>query len=300
MGELGVLLIGHGSRADGANNGMHRVAERLREQGKYDVVEVGFMIRNFPSIEDGAATCVANGARTVLLIPYFLHTGLHLIEDLPNAVPRLQKLHPGVRFTLGQPMGLHPALLDIVADRIQECKLAAEQGVSVQGDAILQRGKHLTHESHSPVARPSALFAVAAAKVAVQALKTQRKWWQVEVFSEEGEIARFPVKRCEVSSDRARSAVSVDAGDGEDDAYQLEVYVEASRREAPGVVVDLGEGIEAVLAPKDRPALVRRIDAAAAGVMGPTLAERGVRLRVSVPWWERARTVHQLEVKRRT
>jgi len=296
MGELGVLLIGHGSRADGANDGMHRVAERLREQGKYDVVEVGFMIRNFPSIEDGAAICVAKGARTVLLIPYFLHTGLHMIEDLPNAVPRLEKLHPGVRFTLGQPMGSHPALADIVADRIQECKLAAEQGVTVQGDAILQRGKHLTHESHSGIARPSALFAVAAAKVAVQALKTQRKWWQVDVSSEEGEIVRFPVKRCELSSDRARSAVAVDGGDGEDDAYQLEVYVEASRREAPGVAVDLGEGIEAVVAPEDRSSLVDGIEAAAIGVLGPTLAERGVRLQVSVPWWDRARTMHQLEV----
>jgi hypothetical protein len=141
---------------------------------------------------------------------------------------------------------------------------------------------------------------VAAAKVAVQALKTQRKWWQVDVSSEEGEIVRFPVKRCELSSDRARSAVAVDGGDGEDDAYQLEVYVEASRREAPGVAVDLGEGIEAVVAPEDRSSLVDGIEAAAIGVLGPTLAERGVRLQVSVPWWDRARTMHQLEVKRRT
>ncbi len=250
------------------------------------------MIRNFPSIEDGAASCVEKGADTVLLIPYFLHTGLHLIEDLPNAVPRLHKLHPGVRFVLGQPMGLHPGLIDIVSDQIKECKLATEQEITTQGDAIPQRGKHLTDDSDPQVVHLPTLSVVAAAKVAAQALKTQRNVWQVEVLSEAGERIRLPVNRCETNADTARSAVAL-GGDGDDDEDQLEVYAEIHRKETPGVSVVLSEGIEAMIAPADRPSLVRELETVSAEALGPSLADRGVRLRVLAPWRGDASSTYQ-------
>lgn len=289
MGKVGVLLLGHGSRADGANDGMHRVAEVLRSRGEYDVVEVGFMIRNFPSIEDGAALCVQQGADTVLLIPYFLHTGLHLLEDLPAAVPHLERLHPGVRFVLGQPMGLHPKLVDIVVDRVEECRALVEQGAAAQEEIVGRHGRHGPHPmGSSRRAQPSAFFIVAAARAAAQALKAQRKLWQTEVSLPSGERAAFPVKRCEVGSTRARTAVVIETGDGEDEASQVEVYSEALWQDAPGLTVELGEGIDTLVGPAEQPSLIQGIEKATSGVFGSALSERGVRVAVSVPWVERA------------
>lgn len=283
MGKTAILLLGHGSRADGANDGMQGVVESLRLRGEYEIVETGFMIRNFPSIEDGAALCVRKGADTVLMIPYFLHTGLHLIEDLPDAVPRLEKLHPGVRFVLGQPMGLHPKLVEIVEDRIAECKEAAAQGVNIQGDAILQKGKHLTHEPRTSAPPARLVFAMAASKAAAIALKAQRKLWMVEVTSPQGGRIRLPVKRCEADPDRSRSAVVVDVDDEGGEAAKIEVYAEATWETAPGLVIELGVGAGGVLSAEEG-ALIRGIEKAASEALGSALTERGVRLAVSVPW----------------
>ncbi len=280
MGKIAVLLLGHGSRADGANDGMHRVAEALRKCGEYDIVEMGFMIRNFPSIEDGAAACVRRGADMVLMVPYFLHTGLHLIEDLPDAVPHLEKLHPGVRFVLGQPMGLHPKLVEIVEDRIRECRVAGEQGVTITGDAVLQRGMHVTHWRDSSVVHPPAVFATAAALAAVLALNGRRKQWQVEVPLADGKRARLPVKRCEVGPEGSRSAVVVDTGEDEDS--EREVYAEAAWQDGAGLRVELGEGTSLLAA--ENALLIRGIEDAVSPAIGSILSERGIRLVISVPW----------------
>ncbi|MHB0871218.1 MAG: sirohydrochlorin chelatase [Chloroflexota bacterium] len=282
VGKTAILLLGHGSRADRANDGMQGVAESLRRRGEYQIVETGFMIRNFPSIEDGAALCVGKGADTVLMIPYFLHTGLHLIEDLPNAVPRLEKLHPGVRFVLGQPMGLHPKLVEIVEDRIAECKEAAEQGVSIQGDAILQRGKHLTHEPRTSATPAPLMFAMAASKAAAAALKTQRKLWMVEVSPPEGGRIRVPVRRCEASPDSGGSAVTIDVAGKGDEASETEVYAEAVWRATPGLAVELGQGVSVLDTEKET--LIRGIEKAASEALGSVSAERGIRVVVWVPW----------------
>jgi len=259
---------------------MHRVAEALRARREYDIVELGFMIRNFPSIEDGAAACVGKGADMVLMVPYFLHTGLHLIEDLPDAVPHLEKLHPGVRFVLGQPMGLHPKLLEIVEDRIRECRVAGEQGVAVTGDAVLQRGMHVTRGRDSSVVHPPAVFAQGAAIAAALALKGRRKQWQVEVALGDAQRKKLSVKRCEVGPEMARGAVVIDRGEAE--GSEREVYAEATWLAEKGLRVELGEGT-GLLVTEDA-LLIRGIEEAVSRAVGSTLSERGIRLAISVPW----------------
>ena len=122
MTRVGVVLLGHGSRAREANDGMYQVLEAVRRQGKRSIVEAGFMGMNPPTIEEGVAACVSQGAEVVLLIPYFLHLGVHVQTDLPETVRELRARYPGVQFALGSPFGFHPKLVEAVLDRIAECE----------------------------------------------------------------------------------------------------------------------------------------------------------------------------------
>ena len=45
----------------------------------------------------------------MLMIPYFLSAGVHLLRDLTAARDALGRLHPGVRFLLGTAPGAAPA-----------------------------------------------------------------------------------------------------------------------------------------------------------------------------------------------
>ena len=115
-----LLLIAHGSRRTEANAELDRIAERLRERGRYPIVQSSFLEIAEPSIEDGGAKCVERGATKVVMLPYFLSPGRHVVEDLTAARTKLCERFPAVRFSLAEPLGSHPLILDVIEQRARE------------------------------------------------------------------------------------------------------------------------------------------------------------------------------------
>jgi sirohydrochlorin ferrochelatase len=118
--KSGLLLIAHGSRQEDANADLDRLAEAVCALGTYGVVEKAFLELAEPSVAEGAARCVARGVRRVILLPYFLSAGIHVRRDLAEARARLAQAHPEVEFRLAEPLGPHPLLLEIVAERARQ------------------------------------------------------------------------------------------------------------------------------------------------------------------------------------
>ena len=115
-----VLLIAHGSRQQSANDDLRDLVARLAATGNYPIVEGCFLELAEPDIPSGALQCVSRGATRVLLIPYFLSSGVHLERDLRAARDELSRIHPHVEFRLGAPLGPHPLLDQLVLTRIGE------------------------------------------------------------------------------------------------------------------------------------------------------------------------------------
>jgi len=113
-----VLLIAHGSRHEPANADLRLLAERMAERGDYPIVEAGFLELTEPDIASAGDLCVDRGAGRVLMVPYFLSMGVHLLRDLTAAREDLQGRHPSVRFVLGPPLGPDPMLDRLVAERV--------------------------------------------------------------------------------------------------------------------------------------------------------------------------------------
>ncbi|NQV25053.1 MAG: cobalamin biosynthesis protein CbiX [Rhodopirellula sp.] len=115
-----VLLIAHGSRRDEANHDLVVVADRLREQSDYEIIVPSYLELAAPSIPDGARQCVTAGANHVLMMPYFLSAGSHVTRDLERFLAEAAAEFTAVQFDLCPPLGLHPLMLQIVKDRLQE------------------------------------------------------------------------------------------------------------------------------------------------------------------------------------
>lgn len=115
-----VLFLGHGSRAPEANEAMYRVMDLFRRRSGYAIVEAGFMELNPPTIEEGVAACVRQGAGRIVVIPYFLHLGMHVRRDLPEVIGACRGRYPGVEFVFGPHIGFHPLLADILLERVRE------------------------------------------------------------------------------------------------------------------------------------------------------------------------------------
>lgn len=117
-----LLLIAHGSRRPEANADLEHVAEQLRARGRYAIVQVSFLELAAPTIEEGGAICAEHGAADVILLPYFLSAGKHVVEDLVAARERLQARFPKCRFALAEPLGRHPLLLEVLEQRAKDAE----------------------------------------------------------------------------------------------------------------------------------------------------------------------------------
>ena len=116
-----VILIGHGSRAAGADEDMERIAEALRSSGG-GIVELCRMGGRGTPFAEVFETCVRRGATEIIVIPYFLHFGVHLRQDIPEMLREAVAKHPEVRLVLGKHLGYDDSLAALVQKRLRESK----------------------------------------------------------------------------------------------------------------------------------------------------------------------------------
>jgi sirohydrochlorin ferrochelatase len=118
--KTAILLMAHGSRVAEANDAVNVIAGMLRRTGEYDIVEVSFRENHAPNIQKGIDACVEKGAERILLVPYFLYLGAHVLEDLPKELEEARIRHPRIEMAMGRHLGVHPKLAEIVHERIGE------------------------------------------------------------------------------------------------------------------------------------------------------------------------------------
>lgn len=117
---VAVLLIAHGSRRQEANDDLIKLAELISARREYKSVEVSYLELAKPTILDGGRTCVVGGAKRVLMLPYFLSAGVHVVNDLEESRRHLAQEFPNVEFALCPHLGLHPLMAEIVVSRLRE------------------------------------------------------------------------------------------------------------------------------------------------------------------------------------
>lgn len=115
-----VLLIAHGSRRDAANHDLVQLADLVLQRGRYQIVEVSYLELAGPTIPSAGRTCVERGARRVLMLPYFLSAGVHVVNDLEDHRKKLAAEFPDVEFVLCPHLGLHPLMAEIVLERLEQ------------------------------------------------------------------------------------------------------------------------------------------------------------------------------------
>jgi len=118
--KTAILLMAHGSRIPQANDAAREVAKIVQEITGFEIVEVAFREMHEPNIQHGIDTCVTRGAGRILLMPYFLFMGAHVLHDLPKEIAAAQKRHPGLVLEMGAHLGVHRKLAEVESERINE------------------------------------------------------------------------------------------------------------------------------------------------------------------------------------
>ncbi|MFC6837521.1 CbiX/SirB N-terminal domain-containing protein [Halomarina ordinaria] len=132
LDDEAVLLVGHGSRREQSNEQVRTLAADL--EGRLGVpVDAGFLELATPSIAD-AIDGLASSASRVSVVHLSLFAASHVKNDVPLAVGRARRDHPGLTIHNGAHLGVHPALVDLLDDRASAVEAAL--GVDREADDV--------------------------------------------------------------------------------------------------------------------------------------------------------------------
>ncbi len=117
-----LIIIGHGSPLKEANNlkAVGRLLHSALHNGcKKDCVSVAYLQFGKPDLRECIRTAVDDGARKIIIHPYFLTSGMHVTKDIPMIIEEAKGLYPHVEFLYTEPLGFHERLVEIIKDRIK-------------------------------------------------------------------------------------------------------------------------------------------------------------------------------------
>lgn len=80
-GEIGILLVGHGSSLPYGEEVLYKLAKEYRKNSDY-LVEVGFMNISEPSIATAVDTLKKKQVTKIIVVPAFIAHGIHTRQDI--------------------------------------------------------------------------------------------------------------------------------------------------------------------------------------------------------------------------
>ena len=109
-----LLLMAHGTPLPAANAPLYTMAATLGARLGLSQSLVSYLDCNTPSIADAVDQLVASGARQIIALPYFLHMGRHVAEDLPELMADAQDKYKDVYIHLAHHLDYDLCLIDAV------------------------------------------------------------------------------------------------------------------------------------------------------------------------------------------
>lgn len=129
-----LLLVAHGSRRVASNQEVQAVAQQVAAAAgeRFGYVRSAFLELTTPSIPEGIADCVAQGATTIVVMPYFLAAGRHVVQDVPALVQESRLQYPHVSIRLTPYVGASPSMPALILDTVDSgrCLCGKAAGVA--------------------------------------------------------------------------------------------------------------------------------------------------------------------------
>lgn len=114
--QVGVVLVDHGSRKASANDALHEFADLFKKYTNYDIVEIAHMELAEPSLEEAIQSCYSQQCSHIVVAPYFLSPGRHVVEDIPRLVNDAEMKLDDVTIEIADPIGASPKQCPNFAD----------------------------------------------------------------------------------------------------------------------------------------------------------------------------------------
>ncbi|HIZ55826.1 MAG TPA: CbiX/SirB N-terminal domain-containing protein [Firmicutes bacterium] len=118
--KQGVLILAHGSREPETQKTLEAIMDMLHDRLPETLLSHAYLQFCEKTLGAGLIELVQQGAEEITVVPYFLFSGIHIQEDIPNEIRAFTEKHPSIRVRMGKTLGADPRLADILADRVKD------------------------------------------------------------------------------------------------------------------------------------------------------------------------------------
>ncbi len=115
-----LLIVGHGTKDAGGVEDFLALVERARARLEAVPTGGGFIELSAPALTGVVDELWQQGHRRVAAVPLVLVGAGHAKGDIPGAMAREMVRRPGLSYAYGRPLGPHPLLLDLLAERVDQ------------------------------------------------------------------------------------------------------------------------------------------------------------------------------------
>jgi sirohydrochlorin ferrochelatase len=111
-----LLVVAHGSRRQQSNEEVKLLASRLVQNcnEQYPIIHAAFLELADPLIPEGIKLCIDSGAHSVVVLPYFLNSGRHVVEDIPQIVNDTMKTYPEIEIKIAEHLGSSELMMELL------------------------------------------------------------------------------------------------------------------------------------------------------------------------------------------
>jgi sirohydrochlorin cobaltochelatase len=116
----GILLIGHGTKAEQGRGEFLEIVGHMRDLLPRMPVEGAFLEFARPTIAEAIAQMAGQGGKRIAAVPMFLSTFGHTRDDIPRAIAWAVRNLPEMKVQIKRPIGLHKCVVELSAMRFRE------------------------------------------------------------------------------------------------------------------------------------------------------------------------------------
>jgi sirohydrochlorin cobaltochelatase len=117
-----LLLAAHGTTDQAGVDAFAALTERVGKLAADGTrVAGGFIELSEPPLREAVTGLASASPGPIVAVPLMLSAAGHAKGDIPAALARERTRHPGLTWTYGRPLGPHPALIDLLAQRVDAC-----------------------------------------------------------------------------------------------------------------------------------------------------------------------------------
>jgi len=113
-----IVILSHGSRSKNSNILTEKVARSVGKALNMNVAIANLQLSP-PYLEEVIERAYKEGVRNFVIHPFFLHKGVHVEEDIPAMIAKLQEQYSDATFVLTDVTGSSNFIVDAVLETVR-------------------------------------------------------------------------------------------------------------------------------------------------------------------------------------